>query len=117
MNSIHCIIITIIILLFFFISYNNYIDKFYNKNFNYENDGNMNFDYLLDNNHKNKVLNKYYLNNDIKVNGKRLNIHHYQLKNNRNLYGMAHFQKKDTGKYGNNHTFADYIYNIYGIRR
>ena len=30
---------------------------------------------------------------------------------------MPHFQKKDTGKYGNNHTFADYIYNIYGVRR
>ena len=69
-----------------------------NKNSNYENDGNMTFDYLLDNNYKNKVLNKYYLNDDIKINGQRINIHHYQKKNNRNLYGMSTFSiKKNTG--------------------
>tara|TARA_Y100000389_G_C17426390_1_gene499793 strand:+ start:1208 stop:1561 length:354 start_codon:yes stop_codon:yes gene_type:complete len=117
MNNIHCIIITILILLFFLISYNNCIDKFIDKNLNYENDGNMTFDYLLDNNYKNDVLNKYYINDDIKVNGKRLNIHHYQFKNNNNLYGLAHFQKTEDGKYGNYKTFAEYIYNTYGVRR
>jgi len=117
MNSIYCIIITIIILLFFLITYNNYIDKFIDKNLNYENDGNMTFDYLLDNNYKNNVLNKYYINDDIKVNGNRLNIHHYQVKNNRKLYGMSHFQKKEYGKYGKYDTFTDYIYNTYGVRR
>ena len=115
MNSIQCIIITIIILLFFLISYNNCKDKFTLKDLNYENDGNMNFDYLLDINHKNSVLNKYYLNDDLKINGRRLISHPYQLKNDRNLYGISVFQKIEN--VGNYSTFSDYIYNTYGVRR
>ena len=112
------IIISIISLLFFFISYNNYIDKFISeKELNYENDGNMKFEYLLNDNHKNIILNKYYLNDDIKVNSKRLNIHPYQFKNEKYLYGISVFQNKDNQKYGNSYSFSDYIYNTYGVRR
>ena len=110
--------ISIISLLFFFISYNNYIDTFISeKELNYENDGNMKFEYLLNDNHKNIILNKYYLNDDIKVNSKRLNIHPYQFKNEKYLYGISVFQNKDNQKYGNSYSFSDYIYNTYGVRR
>jgi hypothetical protein len=118
MNSIHYIIISIIGLLFFLISHNNYKDKFFNeKILNYENDGKMNFDYLLNSNHKTNILNKYYLDDDIKVNGRRLNTHPYQFKNYKNLYGIVDYQHTDNNNYGAYNTFADYIYNIYGVRR
>ena len=96
MNSIHYIVISIIGLLFFFISYNNCKDTFFNeKDLNYENDGKMNFDYLLNSNHKTNILNKYYLDDDIKVNGRRLNTHPYQFKNYKNLLKKDGFKFDD----------------------
>ena len=118
MNTIHYIIISIIILTFFLIIYNNFKDKFVNeKDLNYENDGNMTFDYLLNSNHKTKILNKYYLDDDIKINGQRLNRHPYQFKNYKNLYGIVDYQHTDNYNYGAYNTFTDYIYNTYGVRR
>jgi len=87
------------------------------KNANFENDGNMTFDYLTNNNYKDEVLNKYYLNDDIKKEGKRINIHPYQIKNNRNLYGIPEYQMQKQYEYGKFTTFAEYIYRLYGVRR
>lgn len=118
MYCIHYIVISIIILTIFVIIYNNFKDNFVNeKDLNYENDGNMKFDYLLNNNHKNIILNKYYLDDDIKVNGIRLNNHPYQLKNDKKLYGIIEYQYTDNYNFGKYNTFTDYIYNTYGVRR
>ena len=98
---------------------NNENDTFVNeKNANFENDGNMTFDYLTNPNYKNDVLNKYYLDDDIKSSNIRTNIHPYQNKNSRNLYGIPQHQIINSGKWGATHsTFSNYIYNYYGVRR
>lgn len=45
-------------------------------------DGKMSFDYLINPNYDKEVLGKYYLNDDIIINGSRLNEHYYQGKYN-----------------------------------
>ncbi len=97
------------------------IDTFYNQK-NYNNDGNMTFDFLSNKNTTN-VLEKYYLDDDIKINGDRLNYHIYQTKTANNgspsyMYGIPEFYKQ--GKAGNWNrfdTFGDKIFSNYGVRR
>ena len=97
---------------------NTVTDTFMNeKDTNFEKDGKMKFDYLTNDNYKNKVLNKYYLNDDIKKAGQRINIHPYQKKNYRNLYGIPEYQIVNNYIYGKYTTFAEYIYRLYGVRR
>jgi hypothetical protein len=107
---------------------NNENDTFVNeKNANFENDGNMTFDYLTNPNYKNDVLNKYYLDDDIKKSftifglklytDYRINTHPYQKKNYRNLYGIPEYQYESQSMYGKFTTFAEYIYRLYGVRR
>jgi hypothetical protein len=45
-------------------------------------DGKMSFDYLINPNYDKEVLGKYYINDDIIINGSRLNDHYYQGKHN-----------------------------------
>ena len=116
MNS-YCLLFFLLIIVFL-ILYNKYNDTFMNeKNANFENDGNMTFDYLTNPNYKNNVLKKYYLDDDIKKSGNRINIHLYQKKNYRNLYGIPEYQYESQSMYGKFTTFAEYIYRLYGVRR
>jgi hypothetical protein len=55
------------------------IEKFNNKKYNFNNDGLMTFDFLSDTNTK-RILDTYYLDTDIKVNGQKLNFHPYEKK-------------------------------------
>ena len=97
--------------------YNN-IDTFQSqRDINIENDGNMKFNYLIDKNYTNTILQKYYLNDDIKINGMRVVNHPFQKKNDLNLYGNPFNQREKPGVWGNFITFSDYIYNTYGVRR
>ena len=135
-NIIKYSLLILLILSLCLILYKQYNDTFMNeKNANFENDGNMTFDYLLNDNYKDEVLNKYYLDDDIKISGDRINIHPYQypyetkylniiLNNNKpvhytlNSYGSnPHNHIKDKIKYGEFETFAEYIYRTYGVRR
>jgi len=97
--------------------YNN-IDTFQSqKDINVENNGNMKFNYLIDKNYTNTILQTYYLNDDTKINGRRVVNHPLQKKNGLNLYGNPFNQLEKPGVWGKFNTFSDYIYNIYGVRR
>ena len=75
----------------------------------------MSFPFL---NNTNTVLNKYYVNDDVKINNIRQNIHTYQKKNSLNLYGIASYHiKQPYGTWGQYYTFGEYIYRHYGVRR
>lgn len=109
------IIIIISTILFLLIKH---IDTFIFKNNNIDSDGNMTYNFISDKNNTKKVLNKYYLDDDIKSSNIRTNIHPYQNKNSRNLYGIPQHQIINSGKWGATHsTFSNYIYNYYGVRR
>lgn len=84
---------------------------------NVNNDGNMNFDYLIKKNYTKNILDKYYLNDDTKINGKRLVNHPYQKKNKLNLYGNPFNQYSTRGYWGGYDSFSDYIFYNYGVRR
>ena len=134
-NIIKYSLLILLILSLCLILYKQYNDTFMNeKNANFENDGNMTFEYLSNNNYKNEVLNKYYLDDDIKKSGKRINIHPYQrpyetkllniIVNGKpknysiNSYGSNPYNHvEDKKKYGEFKTFAEYIYRLYGVRR
>jgi len=134
-NIIKYSLLILLILSLCLILYKQYNDTFMNeKNANFENDGNMTFEYLSNNNYKNVVLNKYYLDDDIKKSGKRINIHPYQrpyktkllniIVNGKpknysiNSYGSNPYNHiEDKKKYGEFKTFAEYIYRLYGVRR
>ena len=87
--------------------------------------GIMTFDFLKDEN-TNNVLNKYYMDNDKRINGKTINYnpYRYALPNipvegaPPYIYGIVlnHYQRKPKvwHKYD---TYAQDIYNAYGIRR
>ena len=66
------------------------------------------YKYLQDSNYTKKIINKYYLNDDTKINGSRIVNHPYQVKNGR-YFGNARFL-------GNTKTQSDNIYNWFGIR-
>lgn len=90
-----------------------------------DNDGHMTFDFLTDLN-TNYVLNNYYINDDTKINGTRVNYHKYQEQVPNYpiegappyIYGtlLNHYQRRPKvwNKYD---TYAQDIYNQYGIRR
>ena len=43
-------------------------------------DGQMNFNYLVDPNYTQSILNRYYINDDTKINGQRVVVHPNQYK-------------------------------------
>lgn len=119
-----CIIIVIILI-------NKYtdIDTFLtlkSQAISFEDDGKMTFDFLKDDNTKN-VLDTYYINDDKKLNGQKVNLHPYQYKVQQIipvkdsppfLYGNNrwHYQRSE-GKWNKYDTYAQDIYNKYGVRR
>jgi hypothetical protein len=75
-------------------------------------DGKMTFEYLNDVNYKNTILNEYYMNDDIIVNGSRLVDHPLQKRvlgqDGRYYYGrIDNIQDAKA---------SDFIYNQFGIR-
>ena len=90
-------------------------DRFKNENAN--NDGKMTFNYLKDNNNTKNILNKYYMNDDTKINGTRIVYHPYQQKNFLNLYGNPNNQTSYKGAFNGFDTIGEYMYNQYGVRR
>ena len=100
-----------------------------------DNDGHMNFNFLKNEN-TNYVINKYYIDDDKKINGTRVNIHPYQeqvanippvistyskyLQNSASpyIYGNPKLHKQSSpGQWNKYNTRAREIYNKYGIRR
>ena len=100
-----------------------------------ENDGKMNFNFLTSANSQ-YVLNTYYLDDDKKIDGKRVNIHPYQeqvantpppidkyskyLQTSAHpfVYGKAKFHaQRSPGQWNKYDTLARDYYNKYGIRR
>ena len=99
------------------------------------NDGNMNFNFLTSENSQ-YVLNTYYVNDDLKVNGKRVNFHPYQEQEANTpppvdkyskflqtpaypfVYGKPKFHaQRSPGQWNKYDTLARDYYNKYGIRR
>ena len=116
------IFILIFIIIISKISYYNYKNTFLNPKFeNRKNDGKMTFAYLTDKNYKDKLLKKYYINDDIKVNNRRVNTHWLQTKYKiyeGSVYGVPmNHVKSINNEWGKSRTFAEYIYAKYGIRR
>jgi len=115
-------ILVIVSILFIIISYKQYQtfrkDTFISqRDTKIETDGNMSFDYLIKKNYTKNILDKYYLNDDTKINGKRLVNHPYQKKNKLNLYGNPFNQYSTRGYWGGYDSFSDYIFYNYGVRR
>jgi len=91
-------------------------------------DGKMSFDYLVNPNYDKELLGKYYLNDDIIINGSRLNDHYYQGKYNTYWGFLYNYPSRNiTGNIGtpttpmkipNLDTVAksDAIYNNYKVR-
>lgn len=77
---------------------------------NFDDDGKMNFEYLYNPNYMNSILKKYYIDNDIKINGKKLVNHPYQMR--RTVNGRDYYY----GKYITNIPHNNDIYNKYGVR-
>jgi len=93
-------------------------EKFLTINNDQNNDGKMNFDYLVNPNYKNNILSRYYIDDDKKINGSRIIQHPYQnsiwasniwgnSKNTRNKYYGDLFWTP---------LYSNYLYKTYGIR-
>ena len=105
----------------------NKIEKFNNRNYNKSNDGLMTFDFLTDANTR-RILNTYYLDDDIKVYGRKLNYHPYA-NPVPNVYGESSipfpyvYGNPATHLQRSNHLWKKYdteyqeIYDKYRIRR
>jgi hypothetical protein len=123
------IIISIIISIIFFKTNKKEVSRYSNNNSNYNNssnsntrkidrfissfndplkDGKMKFDYLTNKKYSQNIVDKYYLNDDTRINRVRTVYHPYQVRNNP-LYGLAprlNLTIKDSDK----------LYNDYGVR-
>ena len=129
--------ISIIIIIFsLIIIINNKYDAFkvsVTPKFIADNDGNMNFDFLKAENSQD-VIKRYYIDDDKKINGIRVNYHRYQqqvynpvpidpLSHSQKvafpyIYGntLLHYQRTP-GEWNKYDTQAQQIYNNYGVRR
>ena len=109
-------------------------DNFISQNNDPKYDGKMSFDYLHNLSYTPNILNKYYLNDDFRINNTQLVNHPYQFKPN-NYFGNPHFINisNENAKYAvsldpikyasNKYSINDIgivktknIYNQYGIR-
>ena len=82
-------------------------------------DGNMSFDYLTNMNYKDSILARYYLDDDIKINGSRLVDHPGQVKHD--CYKiLVNGQRQNVKCYGSrddiNINDSNDKYALYGIR-
>lgn len=107
----------IILLLIAIIVYTDIIaknkEKFLSLNNDPDNDGKMKFDYLPNPNYKNNILARYYIDDDVKINGSRMVQHPYQDRH----WGLS--QRTLRKFYGDIFWFpqvSDIYYNAYGIR-
>jgi len=94
---------------------NNYgIDNFVVKRdtINPDKDGKMTFEYLNDVNYKTKILNEYYINDDIIVNGSRLVDHPLQ-KRILGIDGRYYYGRINNTQDAKN---SDMIYKQFGLR-
>jgi len=107
--KINFILLIIILLLILLINK----DSFISKNNVPSNDGKMNFDYLTNPNYSRDIINKYYLNDDSKLNGIRNVYHKFQQKNN-NFYGNSKYLS--ILPFLSNSFYTDLMYKTYGIR-
>ena len=85
-----------------------YIDNFISQNNVPAYDGKMKYEYLTDPNYTAKILKKYYVSDDTKINGVRVIHHPYQRKTGL-FFGNPRFAVNNTFN-------SDNIYNTYGIR-
>ena len=88
-------------------------EKFLSLNNDPDNDGKMKFDYLNNPNYKNNILARYYIDDDIKINGSRMVQHPYQDRH----WGVS--QRTLRKFYGDlfwNQQLSDNIYNAHKIR-
>ena len=141
-NKLLLLLFLIIIIIFMLVINHNHnyidIDTFVTprspKEIN-DNDGNMTFDFLT-NAHTNSILSKYYINDDMKIDGVRVNYHPYQVKvpnllppidtYSKYLQNLAfpyiygnpklHYQRTP-GQWNKYDTIAQVIYNTTGVRR
>ncbi len=84
------------------------LDTFISINNDPANDGKMTFNYLTNKNYGKNILNKYYQNDDTRINGVRAVYHPYQIKNNK-LFGIAEYIRLDKEK-------SNKLFNDYGVR-
>ncbi len=100
---------------------NNYIESFISQRQNNDPDldGKMSFNYLTNPDYKNNILARYYLDDDIKINGSRLVEHPGQVKNdcykillNRQRQNVKCYGSRDNININNSND----IYANYGIR-
>jgi len=111
MNILLFILLFIILIILNFYLLNKNIlnkDNFISVNNDPINDGKMIFNFLQDPNYDNNIIQKYYLNDDTKINNTRIIFHPYQVKKI-HYYGNPKFLSKDIRQSNN-------YYNIYGIR-
>ena len=112
--------LVIILLLIAIVVYTDIIDinsfskeKFLSLNNDPDNDGKMKFDYLTTPNYKNNILARYYIDDDVKINGSRMVQHPYQDRH----WGFS--QRTLRKFYGDLYWYlphSDDIYNAYKIR-
>ncbi len=93
--------------------------------YNYNNDGNMSFDYLSDPQYSNDILYRYYIDDDAKIGGQPLNYHPYKEKIQHPdsymgarpyIYGIPWSQRR-FGVWNRHLNYGTDIYNLYGVRR
>lgn len=96
------------ILLIICVKLNRNDELFVSLNNNPENDGKMLFDYLTNKNYGENIINKYYQNDDTKINGINVINHPYKDKLNY-LFGIAPYIKMTSEQ-------SDNIYNSSGVR-
>ena len=126
------ILIIIIIIIILLNKYNFFKkDNFFvisNPKDIFDNDGKMKFDYLNDPYYTENVLKKYYINDDKKLNGVKVNSHIYansypNCENARDTVPYVysgdisfHCRRKN-GWWNKYDTLSQDIYNLYGVRR
>ena len=114
MLSNHIILLFICILFIFLVicvwkdnTMNRY-EKFISRNNDPANDGKMKFKYLTDINYGINARNKYYINDDVKINNNRIRRHPYQ-KRIGQYYG-------NPANIGRERKYTNDLFNTYGIR-
>jgi len=128
------ILIGILLILIIFNKYNfKNKDTFYagaisNPKDIFDNDGKMLFKYLNEPNYSEKILKKYYLNDDKLINGVKVNPHIYQnsvVNCNSSIDTRPYVYSADTSLHCRRHigwwnkydTISQDIYNNFGVRR
>ena len=92
----------------------NRYEKFISRNNDPANDGKMKYKYLTDINYGINIRNKYYINDDLKINNTRIRRHPYQ-KKNYNWSDRKYYYGKPAN-IGRERKYSNDLFNTYGIR-